>query len=244
MKALNYLLTTIACLMAGFGSAVAADLRVKAPAPVAPTYLDSWNMLYLGLNGGWNLGSFSPFCRACGVTATEVNLDDNNPFVGGHIGYLYQGAGSILVIGVEGGIQYLGFKSQAQMLPAVGVTPEVLLQQKLDWLGYANIRVGLTPFPSTLLYVTGGFAWSHVKGQLINLATLDTVNAQSITGWNVGGGLEFKLGASGWSLGAEYRHYDFGDVQAINPLIATSLGVSTSRLTMEQVMGRLSYKLN
>lgn len=232
----SLLATLIVCL--GF-PALAADMAIKAP-PRAAAVINDWTGGYVGIHGGWNLGSFSPFCGpSCGPTATEVNLDDNSPFVGGHVGYLYQGSGSALVIGPELGIQWLGFKSQAELVPAEGVTPAVLLQQKLDWLAYANLRVGLSPFQSTLIYVTGGVAWAHAKGQIINLAALDTSNTSSIIGWNIGGGLEFKFLQS-VSLGFEYRHYDFGDVQAANPLFL----VPASRLTMEQAMGRLNFRLN
>lgn len=221
----------------GANAALAADMPLKAPRAAA--LADSWAVLYVGINGGWNLGAFSPFCGPrCGPTATEVNLDDNSPFVGGHVGYLYQ-TSSGFVIGPELGVQWLGFKSQAELAPAVGTTPAVLLEQKLDWLAYANLRAGFSPFANTLIYFSGGVAWAHSKGAILNLAALDTSNASSITGWNVGGGLEFKLGPS-VSLGFEYRHYDFGDVQAANPLFL----VPASRLTMEQAMGRLNFRLD
>lgn len=235
MKALLLIATVL-----GLASpSVAADMQLKAPArPLVVA--DTWTGLYVGLQGGWNLGSFSPVFGT-GVAATEVNLDDNSPFVGGHIGYLVQSGG--LVIGPEFGVQYWGFKSQAELVPAVGVIPAVSLQQKIDWLAYANVRVGITPFSGTLLYVTGGAAWAHARGEFINLAAIDTSFEQSVLGWNAGLGLEFKLGVSGWSLGGEYRHYDFGKVQSANPVFNV-MGIAGDKMTVDQAMGRLSYRLN
>jgi outer membrane immunogenic protein len=217
----------------------AADMPLKAPAPRVAA-VDSWQGCYIGLNGGWNLGAFSP-AFGVGAAATEVNLDDNSAFVGGHGGCLMQSS-SGFVIGPEAGAQSWSFKSKAELAPAVGTTPAVLLQQKVDWLAYANLRAGFTPFARTLLYVTGGVAWAHVRGEFINLTALDTASEQSVTGWNAAIGLEFKI-TEYLSFGGEYRHYDFGKVQAANPALTLTLG-GLDKLTVDQAMGRLSYHLN
>jgi outer membrane immunogenic protein len=195
-----------------------------------------------------NLGAFSPFCRVCGPEGTTVNLNDNSAFVGGHIGYALQ-AGN-LVIGPELGVQYWGMKKSAQLLPATVETPAVLLQTRIDWLAYANVRAGFLVSPSFLVYLTGGPAWAHIKGDVpgisgaINLTNIaDTSNNQSIFGLNVGGGLAYKL-SEYVILSGEYRHYDFGKVSAANPVF-NLMGIGNSdRLTVDQAMARLSYRLN
>jgi outer membrane immunogenic protein len=225
------------------GPALAADMPVKAALTGTP--VPTWQGLYVGLQGGWNLGSFNPLFGT-GKDATAVNLDDNSPFVGGHIGYLVQNGA--FVLGPEFGVQYWGMKSQAQVVPAVPATieaaaiPAILLQQKIDWLAYANVRAGLSPAANWLVYLTGGAAWAHVKGDLINVSMLSTAFEQSVMGWNVGAGLELKL-TEYLTLGAEYRHYDFGKVQSLNPALLIGLG-GVDSLTVDQVMGRLSYRLN
>jgi outer membrane immunogenic protein len=196
--------------------------------------------MYLGINGGWNLGSFNPFCRTCGPTATAVDLSDNSPFVGGHIGYLAQ-AGNF-VVGPELGVQWWGFKSQKDVtIPVIAPTP-VTLQQKIDWLAYANVRAGLVIGSSVLAYVTGGAAWAHAQSEVLNLQTIfDTANTQSMLGWDIGAGIEFKI-TENLIFGGEYRHYDFGKVSAGNPLFTT--GITTDKLTVDQAMGRLTFRLN
>lgn len=220
-------------------SAIAADLPAKArvASPVAPW---SWSGMDIGLEGGMNLGRFSPFCSAaiCGPTGTEVNLDDNNWFIGGHLGYLYQTGN--LVIGPEIGVQYWGFKAKADLAPSLVLTPT--LQTKVDWLAYANVRAGIAITPGVLVYLTGGPAWAHIKGDAINIATIDLSNEQSAFGLNIGGGVAFKL-TEYLSFGGEYRHYDFGKVTAANPILSTAGIGNSDRLTVDQAMARLSYRL-
>lgn len=216
------------------GNAHAADMAVKAR-PLAPVVADSWQGFYFGLHAGQNLGAFSPIFGT-GATATEVNLDDNSWFVGGHTGYLLQ-SGPV-VFGPEIGVQYWSLKSRSQVAPAVGLTPAVLLQEQVDFVAYANMRVGFA-ISSVYVYATGGAAWAHQKGEFINLAAIDTSNAQSLLGWNVGAGAEFKL-TPNLSFGAEYRHYDFGKVSAANPVLNTL--VAPDKMTNDQVMGRVSYR--
>ena len=55
-------------------------------------------------------------------------------------------------------------------------------------------------------------------------------------------GLEFKI-TENLTFGGEYRHYDFGKVQAANPALTLTLG-GVDKLTVDQAMGRLSYRLN
>jgi|SRR5882672_6333831 len=228
--------------------ASAADLPAR-PRLANPMADVGWSGFYLGLDVGQNLGAFSPFCRACGPTGTEVNLDDNSWMFGGHMGYLIQPAGGIIVFGAEIGIQNWSQKAKSDTPPIV-VLPATLitngLQTKVDWAAYVNARIGITPFPNTLIYLTGGPAWAHVKtdvSALINLNNLDTSNEQSLFGLNIGGGVEFKVGEY-FVFGGEYKHYDFGKVAAANPTF-NLMGIGSSdRLTVDQAVFRLSYRVH
>ena len=240
MKQMGCVMKTILglLLLVAAGPAVAADMPTKAPLQRVVVATDTWQGMYVGLHGGYNLGAFNP-AFGTGETASAVNLDDNSPFIGGHIGYLVQNGG--LVIGPEFGVQYWGHKGEGNLI-VDGEDTGLTFQQKVDWVAYANVRVGITPFASTLLYVTGGAAWAHVKGQLVNVAQLNTAFEQSILGWNAGAGVEFKL-TERLTVGAEYRHYDFGSISAVNPALLLGLG-GIDQLTTDQLMGRLSYRLN
>jgi opacity protein-like surface antigen len=250
---MKYLIAPAVLAVALFGgNAYAADMPLKAPAPrAAPAYY-SWAGFYAGVDGGANLGKFSPFFNTGDVedpTRTEVNLKDNSAFVGGHVGYNAQQG--MFVFGPEVGIQYWGFKSEAELVPAVVVAPAtkelaavvdpaVLLQQKIDWLFYANAKFGIEPFTGALLYVDGGAAFAHVKGSVINVAVLGSAFEQSVLGWNVGVGAEVRLNEN-WSIGAKYTHFDFGNVQAANPVVAL-IGLEPAALRVDQIRGSLNYR--
>jgi opacity protein-like surface antigen len=88
-------------------------------------------------------------------------------------------------------------------------------------------RVGYT-WGTWMIYAKGGFAWlnaslnmhEHVLdsyGAMTNAGVASCVNgwcdfnqnnSNTLTGWTVGGGVEWKVSAS-WSLKVEYLHFDF-----------------------------------
>lgn len=226
-------------------AAGAADMPLKA-APYQAQAAWNWSGFYASVEGGWNLGKFNPvFGGTEDLASTAVNLDDNSAFVGGSLRYLHQSG--IFVLGAEGGIQWWGFKSQAELVPAADGDPAVLLASKIDWVAYVGGRLGISPLPgnSVLLYVSGGAAFGHLKGNTINLADIDVAVTQSITGWYVGAGLDFKI-TDNIIFGGEYRHIDFGDVNALGSVVPPTgaLGNGNARLTNDQAMGRITFKIS
>lgn len=228
-------------------AAIAADMPLKA-APYQAQAAWNWSGFYASVEGGWNLGKFNPVFGGGELDSTAVNLDDNSAFVGGSLRFLHQTG--MFVFGAEGGIQWWGFKSQAELVQAIPASEEspavtaVLLQSKIDWLAYVGGRLGISPFAnnSTLLYVGGGAAFGHLKGTLVNVGDLNAAVTQSITGWYIGGGLDFRI-TDNIIFGGEYRHIDFGDVNALGA-IGVLIGAGNARLTTDQAMGRITFKLN
>ncbi len=223
---------SLLALLLSISPAAAADLPVRKATPIAAA--PSWSGFYVGINGGMNLGAFNP-AFGTGDTATAINLDDNSPVVGGHMGYLMQTGG--LVVGPEIGMQYWGLKSEAVVIPATttpAIAPAVLLQQKIDWIGYAGVRAGIAIAQPILVYATGGFALGHQKAEteVIGVAPVQT---ETLTGWYAGFGVELML-TEKWSLGAQYKHIDFGDVVPV-------LGIAPDRMTVDQITGRLTFRL-
>ena len=180
----------LASIVAGAGSAVAADLAVKAPPPgLAPAYLSDWAGFYIGINGG---GGWA-----------DIKFDDDPAFnskpsgglFGGHAGYNWQ-YGSV-VAGLE--VDFDGADIKQTVSP-FGVSTE----EKIDQLASARARVGYVFFPNLLAYGTAGAGWGHVH---ISDALGNTANANEF-GWTAGAGLEYKL-VDHVLLRAEYLHYDF-----------------------------------
>lgn len=230
MKAFLWMIVTAAIGLVS--PVIAADMPVKAPLYTPPVAAQSWTGFYVSIDGGPNLGSFNPLFGT-GPEATTVNLDDNSWFVGGNMRYLFQSGG--LVIGPELGIQYWGIKGKSDI--AVSQEAVATLQQKVDWIVYANVLAGISPFTNTLLYVTGGAAWAHSKTTAVDLGDINVALTQTAMGWNAGAGIAFKLNET-VGLGLQYTHFDFGTPEAI------ALLGGTKSMTVDQIKGAVSFKLN
>jgi outer membrane immunogenic protein len=80
-----------------------------------------------------------------------------------------------------------------------------------------RVRAGFLVTPDILVYGTGGVAFQRVeatlscaKGGLVcNFSNLSQTDGAWLSGWTVGGGLEWKV-AQNWLLRGEYRYSDFG----------------------------------
>jgi outer membrane immunogenic protein len=206
-------------LIAAAGSAMAADLPVKAPPMAAPpVYLSDWAGFYVGINGGGGWGhttfDFSPVDN----TTTSGGL------IGGHAGYNWQ-YGSV-VAGLEADFDAADLKT----------TDAFGLEQKTDELASARARVGYLFVPNLLAYGTAGVGWGHTtltdtNGSFTGLTGASAAVSQF--GWVAGAGLEYKL-VDHILLRAEYLHYDFGK--------DTFSGFDNVKETVDTVRGGLSYK--
>jgi outer membrane immunogenic protein len=166
-------------------------------------------------------------------TTAPQDFSSSSWAAGGQVGVNKQmGA---LVVGLEGDIDGVGnFQSQFSRyaLPATGLTTGSVVtinrSTTPNWIGSVRGRVGWATGP-LLLYVTGGLALADVRqhafytyaptptaaaaaanpagtfAPFFNASSVDS----TLTGWTVGGGVEWGLSRS-VSIGAEYRHSDYG----------------------------------
>ncbi|HUZ12343.1 MAG TPA: outer membrane beta-barrel protein [Caulobacteraceae bacterium] len=152
---------------------------------------------------------------------------------GGQLGVNAQSGA--LVFGVEGDLNALyGARSQtsAFTLPATGLTTgsatTVTNYTDPHWMGSVRGRLGWAMGP-LLLYGTGGVAFAGVReatgygyapavtpavttanpGTTFGPYANGSSGDRTLTGWTVGGGAEWALSRH-VSIGAEYRHSDFG----------------------------------
>jgi outer membrane immunogenic protein len=176
--AMKRLLLVGAVFGAQIASAMAADM---APFDRGPAVF-SWTGAYIGadIGGAWS--------------NIQSNFGGGNASsVGGGVyaGYNWQLAPSWL-IGIEGDANW------ADLTVPAG-------SGDVNWLGSLRGRIGWSPTPTTMLYFTGGAAWSAV-----NIQGVDTLPAtQTKTGWVIGGGLEWAPWANNWLVRAEYLNYSF-----------------------------------
>jgi outer membrane immunogenic protein len=164
--------------------AMAADL---GPVNVAPPVPFTWTGVYLGANvgGGWS-----------SIQDNGLGGGSASGVMGGvSVGYNWQFA-PFWVAGIEGD------SSWADLTVPAG-------SGDVNWIGNVRARLGWTATPTTLVYATGGVAWSNVS-----IPGVDTLPAtQTKNGWVAGGGVEWMPWDDHWSVRAEYLYYRFTSVQ-------------------------------
>lgn len=225
------------------GYALAADMAVKAP--VAPPPVFSWTGLYLGVEGGegWGRENYTDNWTLGLPTGTAVNQRLSGGIFGGVLGYRYQ-AGQF-VFGVEGTAAWADLTSATTTLTNTNGLAGTLAtfapgtdSFNVRSLYTATGQVGWA-FNQALLYAKGGWAEGSVDTSItVPAIGVFASQRQSDGGWTAGVGVDYAA----WQnlvLGIEYDHFDLG-------YGAFSTGGyvvgNQSRLTIEQVVGRLTYK--
>jgi outer membrane immunogenic protein len=244
------LLTVASVALAGVLGTVAAFAADLAPhytkAPVmAPGY--NWTGFYVGANvgGQWGRGDpttstvFDPtaYFAASSVTAIAAvgaqRVNRSSVTGGFTAGYNWQINNAVL--GLEGDINYFGFKGSATgsaVYPCCAPTGfTVSSSVSADWLATIRGRIGFLAAPTWLLYATGGAAIAEVKGNFnftdtFAAATESAAIRDTRVGWTVGAGTEYAVG-NGWSLKAEYLYVDLGRASTTSTNLAAFVGPGT-----------------
>ena len=250
-------LVAIGALIAGPAMAADMNMPLKAPpAPIAPVF--SWTGLYLGINGGggwardnWLDNNGTP--AGCGgtfvtpVANCPVSFRPDGGIFGGQIGYRYQFNGN-WVIGVEGTAAWADL-NQTVALPNA-LFPSLSEQLKVQSLYTATGQVGYA-WNQALLYVKGGWAGANTNWTVaaptavVGQTPFTGAHSAENNGWTVGVGLDYAFW-NNFVAGIEYDHYDLGFSAFTAPVSngGTPAVASPGRLTVDAVVGRLSYKFN
>jgi outer membrane immunogenic protein len=233
------------CFGAWVGTAVAADMALKAPA--APPPPPSWTGCYGGINGGgigatskenWtNFGPnfFAPVASFVPL-ASDTTMSDGYFIVGAQLGCNYQ-TGSF-VWGAVGDINYTGLSAitNATSLGAGTGGPPGLAPGNISegftsrWLATFRGRVGIATSGPVMFYGTGGLAVADVSysdSLCFPTAAAPTCNTASTsstrTGYAAGGGIEFII-APRWTVNAEYLYVDLGRTSYSTGAVITATG--------------------
>jgi outer membrane immunogenic protein len=97
----------------------------------------------------------------------------------------------------------------------------------MPWFATFRGRIGITPSPTWLLYVTGGAALAEID-QDFAVGAVPFLWSTKTTkfGWVIGAGAEAAIGGTNWTVKAEYLHMDFGSMGS-----AMATGTTTTTLS-------------
>ncbi|HKV03968.1 MAG TPA: outer membrane beta-barrel protein [Candidatus Acidoferrales bacterium] len=127
---------------------------------------------------------------------------------------------SKLIVGVEADYSLMSVsdsKTGTTVYPCCSPTTFTITQSvSSNWLFTARPRVGIT-MGHMLLFVTGGFAETHVRynehfTDTFDSATETAVARRNMPGWTVGGGVEYSVGRH-FSVKEEYLYAAFGTLR-------------------------------
>ena len=224
---------TIAALVGVAGAANAADLYNGGSLKDVPVYVPPplWTGFYIGGHMGiaWSQLDLNDHVFTMDgrqFSFGKGNLNSANGFGGGQFGYNFQGGnflGANFVYGIEVDLGAVALNQHNNRFVEMRM-PNVwgMALDGHDDGGFAGDvtgRLGYTWGPA-LIYAKGGFAFLDVGNRLRETiffadgtsSTFDGHNNNDnfVTGWTVGGGLEWKVGPS-WSIKTEYLHFDFSN---------------------------------
>jgi len=271
MKKLFRGIGALVALVAG-GSAMAADLPVKAPifrAPAAAVY--DWTGFYVGAHAGyaWARTNYSD-----PLTGDQVPLAAKGFIGGGQAGYNWQtgpwvfgveGQGSwshlqdgkdfiiVVITAIRVEVDCVN-KSASREGPAVQstiivpVTIVAIVCRKgstVENLGSVAGRIGYA-WDRLLGYVKGGPAWAQNTFRIFDrtggAATLIAETSNTRWGWMVGGGFEYAL-TTNWSTKVEYNYMDFGTDRTIfTPLAGGASFAEDIRQNISLVKLGINYR--
>jgi outer membrane immunogenic protein len=217
------------------GSAMAADLParmpVKAPPPPVPVW--SWTGCYIdgGVGYGvYNKDQFTETYPGLAQVGATTTVDGGRGYLGrfgGGCDYQLTGGGfwSNLTIGAFGDYDWMNLKGtdNFQNVGLAGVFgAPAWSYEKADSAWYVGARVGWTPLPGLLTFVSAGYTETHFRGQTFfglnnNLPANAFLPGATYHGWFVGGGDEYKLSIFNfeglfWKTEYRYASYDGKDL--------------------------------
>jgi outer membrane immunogenic protein len=230
------LIATAAVALATVGTAGAADLPMKAPPMVAPPVY-SWTGCYIGVGGGygmWNQDEFLETNPGLFALQTPTTLGGRGWFGTGQIGCDYQFNGP-WVIGAfaDGDVGSIkGVQGNNFIVPGFGPTGFTSTEKESSSWAVGG-RIGYTPFPKLLTFVSGGWTQAHFDAITFNAAILGipvpaanlTVPSHNYNGWFLGGGYEYGFD---WAPGLFWKtEYRFAQYKADDLVLNFANGAPT-----------------
>ncbi len=188
-------------LLACHGSALAADMPLKAP-QLQTAY--DWTGLYIGAHAGFGRGSSSAVLSDPAASATGNVFDG---MIGGvQAGYNYR-LRSGLLFGVEADFTFPNYLTSNSVVSSLATARSAVAEQ-WDYAATARGRVGYAA-GSWLTYATGGLALAGERFLNVPSVGNDEKILNTRLGWTAGAGIEYGF-APHWSARLEYLYSQFG----------------------------------
>jgi outer membrane immunogenic protein len=218
------IIASFACVALAAGSAIAADMPVKAPILKAPPAPDvAWTGCWISGGVGYGLWNQDHFTETtAGLVQLEPNITSGGRGWLGRVGVGcdYQFAPNFL-IGALGDYDFMSLKGTWADPLAAG--PAVVGDEKESAAWAAGLRVGYLPYPNLLTFISGG--WTETRFDQINFLTntmpsvalTSGIPGQTYRGWFLGGGTEYRVpwaGFNGLFWRSEYRFSNFQSLDA------------------------------
>lgn len=245
-----------ALFIAAIATASAADLSrpiYKAPPPPPPPVF-SWTGWYVGFNvGGKWTSNNDAHIEAVGIESIGFDTGSiSSAMGGGQVGYNWQPVGSLWVFGIEGDIDGQHLQDTRTLgVPTLFFLPGDSFSFESNWQASIRGRIGYAFWDRTLLYVTGGGAFTQVKlgVNLVPSAGLpfgfSATDDRTIAGGTVGGGFEWAW-TNNISLGLEGRWSFYGDQDFTTgvTLVGGALQPITQHIKLDtgEVMGKINFR--
>ena len=145
--------------------------------------------------------------RAAWPAAPVFGVSHDSPVVGGQIGIQHQFGN--FVLGIEGTLTVAFQDDHASTAcPNSGFT----CAARFDDVMTIGPRLGWA-MGKWMPYVTGGYANAAFDQKIVAQAPPAAIRSRTSerhSGWFIGGGVDMAL-SHGWTIGLEYRHYEFDD---------------------------------
>lgn len=233
----TYLLgATAVALLATVGIAN-ADGMAKARGAPPPAYSPmSWSGVYFGVHSGYAWADIdSRFVPG----PNSDSVDHDVQVAGGQIGIQHQW--NNIVLGVEANLS-VAFQDDfggSVTCPNIART----CQKRFDDVLSVGPRIGWAN-GKYMPYITGGYANAAFSHNSYDTATLANplFGRERVNGWYLGVGLDWAI-VQDWTVGLEYRHYDFdsASLQSYAPGGALS-DLRTIDPSLDTVTMRVSWK--
>jgi outer membrane immunogenic protein len=254
MKKLFVASIALLALNAG-GSALAADLPVKARPLPPPPPVYNWTGFYVGATAGgaWSkadvtlntVNNTPRLYRPLDIPGLDAigspSISGSNAIVGGKIGYNQQWGS--FVLGLEGGISWFHFNKSAFTTGNPFLASDPLFIEgfanfntnvSTTWLATVRGRIGYA-VDRVLFYGTGGAAFANVKfsntyvgfspGGFRNENEASSAS-KTKTGWAAGGGIDYAL-TPNCIVSVEYLHVDLGTISASGLVTTENPNIAT-----------------